>query len=146
MAAGAPGPFRQDPPHVPDLGVWNHQQVSSLDDAARVVNAALDALTSWGYDGAARRRVRRVLEGALLAALRRGGLLTGGRPVHVSYRVGRDYALAEVEAGSDVDDEPAGSGPHASGLAGGVRPRFYAWLRCEQPDGRVRVCRCWSVP
>jgi hypothetical protein len=24
--------------------------------------------------------------------------------------------------------------------------RTYTWLRCDRGDGRVQVCRCWSVP
>jgi hypothetical protein len=138
-------PYRRHAAQRP-AAVGRLEQVISLDDAVRVAEAVLRAMAAAGYDGEARRRFRRALEDALLASLDLAGRLALHRPVDVSYRVGEEYALAEVEARAELAGTPALQAPHAPAALGAPWPRSYAWLRCDRADNRVQVCCCWSVP
>jgi hypothetical protein len=123
-----------------------YEQLTSLDDTGRVADAVLRGMAAADYDGEARRRFRRALEDALLASLGLAGRLAPRRPVAVSYRVGDEYALAEVEARAELAGTPALQAPHAPAVLGAPWPRSYAWLRCDRADNRVQVCCYWSVP
>jgi hypothetical protein len=141
------GPQQQVPATDPDAGTaWLEERIASLDDAVGMVEDLLRELDAAGYSGEARRRVRRVLEDAVIATLERGGSPTPGQRLRVGYCVASEYALAEVEGRMEVVASTGLQGPHRPVWSEIPVPRFYTWLRCDRFSGRVQACRCWPVP
>jgi hypothetical protein len=146
IAATGAGPTSQPAP------AWQWQQVASPAQGQRWLDALQTAMADLGYDERARERVRRVLVPALASALWCGQRQEPAGPVSAGYQLGADRLLAEVEGRELTDKGLPVQGPHdpqvlhATAGVDPVQARAYAWLRCDRHDGRLQVCRYWSVP
>jgi hypothetical protein len=109
-------------------------------------------MAGLGYDERAQERVRRALAPALAVALWYSQRQEPAVPVSVGHHLSEERLLAEVEGRESASDHLPVQGPHdpqllQTGARSDPLPaRAYTWLRCDRHDGRLQVCRCWSVP